>query len=49
MTWEVLCDYLEDGYVKEKAIHIEADDFEEVVEKARELDVRCCCAQVVSK
>ena len=47
MIWKVLYDYREDGHVKEKAVYIEADDFDETIEKARELDVRYCCAQVV--
>lgn len=47
MTWKVLYNYREDGYVKEKAVYIEADDFDEAIEKARELDVRYCCEQVI--
>ena len=49
MIWKVLYDYREDGYIKEKAVYIEADDFDEAIEKARELDPRYCCAQVVSE
>ena len=49
MTWKVLYDYREDGYVKEKAVYIEADDFDEAIKEARKLDDRYCAGQVVSK